>query len=156
MRGACLLFLCLALGSAAPQAADTPAEFATPALEQRYRTLLDQLRCLVCQNQTLADSHAELAQDLRDELVRQLDAGRSDAEIRTFLVERYGDFVLYRPPFAWRTWLLWLGPFLLCAAALVAIARRGRVGPRAPLPLTDAERQRLNGLLPGSPDEPRR
>ncbi|MGH9556520.1 MAG: cytochrome c-type biogenesis protein, partial [Terriglobales bacterium] len=88
-----LLLATLALPAA--HAADTPAQFDTPALEQRYRALLDELRCLVCQNQTLADSHADLAQDLRDEVVRQLAAGKSDAEIKHFLVGRYGDFVLY-------------------------------------------------------------
>src|SRR5690606_7171661 len=86
-------------------------------------------RCLVCQNQTLADSNAELAADLRRQVETMILAGRSDSEIKSFLVERYGDFVLYRPPMQQNTWLLWIGPFaLLFIGALVwwRIQRRGR------------------------------
>ena len=76
-------------------AADTPHELPTPELQQRYQVLLEELRCLVCQNQSLADSHAELAQDLRNEVHRMLKEELTDEEIRAFMVERYGDFVLY-------------------------------------------------------------
>jgi cytochrome c-type biogenesis protein CcmH len=100
--------------------------------EQRIRQLSEKLRCLVCQNQSLADSNAELAQDLRQQLREQVAAGRSDREIMDYLVQRYGDFVLYEPPFKASTALLWAGPFVLlaaAAAALIAILRRRRRAP---------------------------
>ncbi len=100
--------------------------------EQRIRHLSEKLRCLVCQNQSLADSNAELAQDLRQQLREQVAAGRSDREIMDYLVQRYGDFVLYEPPFRASTALLWAGPFVLLAAAfaaLIAILRRRRRAP---------------------------
>jgi cytochrome c-type biogenesis protein CcmH len=100
--------------------------------EQRIRQLEEKLRCLVCQNQTLADSNAELAGDLRREVRGQVAAGRSDEEIIAYLVQRYGDFVLYEPPFKATTALLWVGPFLLLAAGagfLVFAVRRRRNAP---------------------------
>ena len=100
--------------------------------ETRIRQLEEKLRCLVCQNQTLADSSAELAGDLRREVRDQVAAGRSDEEIIGYLVQRYGDFVLYEPPFKATTALLWLGPFLLLAAAagfLILAVRRRRNAP---------------------------
>lgn len=103
--------------------------------EQRIRQLSEKLRCLVCQNQTLADSNAELASDLRQQLREQVAAGRSDDEILDYLVQRYGDFVLYEPPFKATTVLLWVGPFVLLAAAalvLVATLRRRRRAPEEP------------------------
>src|SRR5918999_4635432 len=84
-----------------------------PELEKRVNALADELRCLVCQNQTLADSNAPLAVDLRNQIREQLKAGKSERDVVAFMVERYGDFVLYRPPFKLRTALLWLGPFLI-------------------------------------------
>ena len=104
-------------------AADTPHEFATPELQARYQVLLEELRCLVCQNQSLADSHAELAQDLRDEVYRMLAEDLSDDQIRAFMVERYGDFVLYKPPVKTSTLMLWFGPFALIAIALIILWR---------------------------------
>lgn len=104
-------------------------ENTNPQTEQRIRQLSERLRCLVCQNQSLADSNAELAQDLRNQLREQVAAGRSDGEIMDYLVQRYGDFVLYEPPFKATTVLLWIGPFVLLAAAalvLVATLRRRR------------------------------
>lgn len=92
------------------------------AEEERFRHLAGKLRCLVCQNQTLADSGAELAGDLRRELREQIRAGRSDEQIVEFMVARYGDFVLYEPPLKPTTLLLWAGPFALLAAALGAVA----------------------------------
>ncbi|MDH5436877.1 MAG: cytochrome c-type biogenesis protein CcmH, partial [Gammaproteobacteria bacterium] len=86
-----------------------------PAEEQRYRNLIGELRCLVCQNQSLADSDAELAVDMRNEVHKKISAGKSNDEIIDFLVERYGDFVRYRPPVKATTFLLWFGPFLLLA-----------------------------------------
>ena len=87
--------------------------FATPEDEARYQTLTEELRCLVCQNQNLADSNAELAQDLRRQAYEMVQAGKSNDEIVAYMVQRYGDFVLYRPPFRPATMLLWIGPFAI-------------------------------------------
>ncbi len=112
--------------------------FNTKAIENnetRIRQLEEKLRCLVCQNQSLADSNAELAGDLRKQLREQVAAGRSDDQIIEFLVQRYGDFVLYEPPFKATTALLWIGPFVLLAVAagfLVAAVRRRRNAPEEP------------------------
>ena len=95
---------------------DTGEEFADPALQARYERLTHDLRCLVCQNESIADSNAGLAADLRREVREMLSAGKSDQEILAFMTDRYGDFVLFRPPFVARTWLLWLAPALLLAA----------------------------------------
>lgn len=89
------------------------ARFDDPEKQQRYEQLINELRCLVCQNQTIADSNAELALDLRNKVAEQLAAGSSDEEIINYLTARYGDFVLYRPPIQSNTMLLWAGPFLL-------------------------------------------
>ena len=100
---------------------------ADPALDTRLKKLEEELRCLVCQNQSLADSSAPLAEDLRREVRQLAVAGKSDDEIKQYLVARYGDFVLYRPPVKSTTWLLWFGPFVLLAAGGVTwwlIARR--------------------------------
>jgi cytochrome c-type biogenesis protein CcmH len=105
---------------------------ADPALDVRLKKLEEELRCLVCQNQSLADSTAPLAEDLRREVRQLAVAGKSDDEIRQFLVARYGDFVLYRPPVKSTTWLLWFGPFVLLAAGgmiwWLILRRRGRKG----------------------------
>jgi len=115
---ALVLVLTLALGLTA-LAQETPEE-------ARLRTLQEKLRCLVCQNQTLADSPAGLADDLRRELREQLKSGRSDGEILDFMVARYGDFVLYEPRFKASTALLWVGPFALLAVALLSVAMMAR------------------------------
>ena len=128
-------------------AADAPATFSDAALAARYEVLLGELRCLVCQNQTLKDSHAELAQDLRDEVRRLLEQGNSDTQIRDYLVARYGDFVLYSPPLKGSTWLLWLGPFALLLVAIVVVVKLSRRRASPPLPLDDAERARLAEAL---------
>lgn len=107
---------------AAGAGAIAPADFDSPEQRERFRALINELRCLVCQNQTLADSDAPLAEDMRREVLKMIKAGRSDDEIRAFLVERYGDFVLYDPPVKPATWLLWFGPLLLFAAGGVALA----------------------------------
>ncbi|EGK72123.1 Cytochrome c-type biogenesis protein ccmH [Methyloversatilis universalis FAM5] len=104
---------------AAPVASD-------PALEARVQKLGEELRCLVCQNQNIADSHADLALDLKKQLREQIAAGRTDDEIKTYMVERYGDFVLYRPPLKATTVLLWAGPFVLLGAVAFALLRRLR------------------------------
>ena len=105
----------------------TVCAHADPALDARLKKLEEELRCLVCQNQSLADSTAPLAEDLRREVRQLAVAGKSDDEIKQYLVARYGDFVLYRPPVKSTTWLLWFGPFVLLAAGGVIwwqIARR--------------------------------
>jgi cytochrome c-type biogenesis protein CcmH len=99
-----------------------PFPFRSDLEEQRYRSLLEELRCTVCQNQSLADSDAPLARDLRRELFQMLQQDLSDMEIRHFMVERYGDFVLYRPPLARHTILLWFGPVALLLVSLMATA----------------------------------
>ena len=101
-------------------------EFDSPQTEAEYQRLIDELRCLVCQNQNLKDSDAELARDLRRETYDMLQAGKSPEEVIDFMVARYGDFVLYRPQFKTSTWLLWLGPFVLLLIVLVVFVRRMR------------------------------
>ena len=98
-----------------------PLPFANELEERRFRHLAEELRCTVCQNQSLADSDAPLAQDLRRELFALIRDGRSDMEIREFMVQRYGDFVLYRPPFAAHTILLWAGPIVLLLGSLIGV-----------------------------------
>jgi cytochrome c-type biogenesis protein CcmH len=102
-----------------------------PDLDARLKRLEAELRCLVCQNQTLADSNAPLAEDLRREVRELANTGKSDAEIKQYLVSRYGDFVLYKPPLQRNTWLLWTGPFVLLAggaAIWYAVVRRRKRG----------------------------
>jgi len=123
-----------------------------PVLEERVKRISNDLRCLVCQNETIAVSSADLAVDLRRQVREQLRAGRSDDEIRAYMVARYGEFVLYRPPFKPTTVLLWLGPFalLLGGGALLYYLLRQRAAARPPLP--EAERDRARALLKdGSP-----
>jgi cytochrome c-type biogenesis protein CcmH len=120
----------------APLAAIEPLQFADRAEEQRYQQLLRELRCLQCQNQSLADSGANVAGGLRQEIHRQMQAGRSDDEIKAFLVERYGEFVLYRPEVKSGTWLLWFGPFVILAGGAVALVlhlRKRRTGATTPV-----------------------
>jgi len=134
----------------APAAAATnPDEILKdPALEQRARALARQLRCLVCQNQSIDDSDADLARDLRRIVREQLVAGRSDQEIVGFLTARYGDFVLLKPPVRPITWLLWFGPLavLLVGGGLVVAFFRGR-RPEPAAELDAGERERLQRLL---------
>lgn len=122
-------------------AVDTGPPFKDPAQQARYEQLIRELRCLVCQNQSIADSNAALASDLRREVREMIAAGSSDAEIRAFMTERYGDFVLYRPPVAPRTWLLWLAPALLLLAGIgvagVVILRRARAARSDPASLDE-------------------
>jgi cytochrome c-type biogenesis protein CcmH len=117
------------------------------ALDKRVKQLSHELRCLVCQNQTLADSNAPLAVDLRNQIREQLEAGASERDVIDFMVARYGDFVLYRPPFKAGTLLLWLGPFLLLVAGGALLAKRiSRRQPPAPQ-LSQADRARAAKLL---------
>jgi len=117
-----------------------------PGLERRVTSLAHELRCLVCQNQTIADSNAPLAQDLRNQIREQVKAGKSERDVIDFMVARYGDFVLYRPPFKAATVALWTGPFVLLLLGAWLLVRRVR--KKAPPPeLTDAERRRAAQLL---------
>lgn len=140
---AALLAAPLAAKEAAPAAAD-------PVLEKRVTALAEELRCLVCQNQTLAESNAPLAEDLRNQLREKMREGKSDREVVDFLVERYGDFVLYRPPLKATTVLLWFGPLLLLAAGFAVLLRRVRAR-RAVVEsgVSDADRKRAAELLAG-------
>ena len=116
---------------------------------ERYQQLIYELRCLVCQNQNLADSNAELAGDLRREVHRLILEGKSDQDVIDFMVARYGDFVLYRPPLKAKTVLLWSGPFVLGIGALVLllVQLRRRAEDAGATPLSDEERARLRALL---------
>ena len=138
---------------AAPQEAPTIA--ADPALEQRVNKIGEELRCLVCQNQTITDSHAGLAVDLKNQIREQLQAGRSEKQIIEFMVERYGDFVLYRPPMKATTILLWAGPFVLLGIAFAGAAvvlRRRRALAAGATPLTEAQRRKATQLLQDEPE----
>ena len=129
------VLVCLAAVAGAKDAAPLADD---PVAEKRLIALSEELRCLVCQNQNIADSHAELAQDLRREIRGMIQAGKSDKEIIDFMVARYGDFVLYLPPFKATTALLWVGPLLLLLVGLLSMGcylkrRSQRVTDDAPL-----------------------
>jgi cytochrome c-type biogenesis protein CcmH len=147
-----LAALLIALSAALPaRAAITPDEvLADPALEMRARALTKQLRCLVCQNQSIDDSNATLARDLRRLVRERLAAGDSDAAVLAYLQARYGDFVLLRPPVKSTTWLLWFGPgvLLVAAGAFVLLrARRRQAAPVAAAPLSAEEKEKLASLI---------
>ena len=129
-------------GEAVPLAED-------PVVEQRLIAISEEMRCLVCQNESLAGSRADLALDLRREIRTLIKEGKSDAEIMDFMVSRYGDFVRYRPPVKPTTWLLWFGPFLLLIGAGVILVRMVRSSQRtgAPKALDAAQREKAQSLL---------
>ncbi len=151
-----VLLACLAVPGA--YAATSPDEMLDdPVLEQRARDLGKQLRCLVCQNQSIDDSDAPLARDLRLIVREQLVAGKDEAEITAFLTARYGDFVLLRPPVRPATWGLWFGPFLvllLAGAGIVMFVRRRRGVAAEATELSEDERRRLDALLDRPDREP--
>ena len=120
-----------------------------PQIEQRMRALTEQLRCLVCQNETLADSRADLAEDLRKQIREQVKAGKSDKEILAFLTDRYGKFVLYNPPVDSTTYLLWFGPFIVLIAGTGVLYRylKHRRELISDQPLTADERKRAEEIL---------
>ena len=141
-------FLALSLATSA-HAVQPDEVLKDPSQEARARALSLELRCLVCQNQSIDDSNAPLARDLRLLVRERIVAGDDDTAIRRFLVERYGDFVLLKPPFDSRTVLLWIGPFLVLAAgaaAVFAAARKRRAVALSAPPLTDEERRALAAL----------
>ena len=147
-----VLTIFLILGSGPLQATATleSFKFADDAAEQHFKDLISELRCLVCQNQSLADSDAELAHDLRAEVYEMVQDGKSDAEIVEFLVARYGDFVLYNPPVKPSTYLLWFGPFALMILAGGVLLRAVRRQKRTvTTEISTADRKRLDDLLGG-------
>ncbi|WP_294531960.1 cytochrome c-type biogenesis protein [uncultured Rhodoblastus sp.] len=148
-----LVLLVLAPGALAPAFAVQPDEIlADSQLEQRARNISAGLRCLVCQNQSIDDSDATLAKDLRVLVREHLQAGDSDEQIRKYLVARYGNFILLKPPFAWDTALLWLSPFVLLAlggAAILSHSRRKR-SEKPAAPLSADESEKLKSLLGAS------
>lgn len=114
--------LTLLLAAGAALAIDSEPPFPDPAVQARYTALTHELRCLVCQDETVADSNADLAADFRRQIHDMVAAGKTDADIKAYMVQRYGDFVLYKPPVQSSTALLWVGPFLLLAIALGIVA----------------------------------
>ena len=132
-----LLLLALMLFSLAA-AAVAPIEFRDAAEEARFRALSAELRCVMCQNQSLADSNAQIAEDLRRQVLDLMREGKSDDEIKDYLVARYSDFVLYNPPVKPTTWLLWFGPALIllggAAVLVVVVRRRAAAAPAVPPP----------------------
>ena len=145
------LALCLALAAPFAAADEAKPTEQDPVAAKRAVRLSEQLRCLVCQNQTIAESNAELALDLRRQVHEQIAAGKTDAEIIDFMTSRYGDFVLYKPPLKTTTVLLWAGPGLLLLAGFIVLFRvlRSRRQLADEAPLTPAERERAARLLAG-------
>jgi cytochrome c-type biogenesis protein CcmH len=142
-----ILFTCLCLNTsfakdAAPLADD-------PVTEQRLISISEEMRCLVCQNESLAGSRSDLANDLRREIRTLIQEGKSDDQIRAFMVERYGDFVLYRPPVKPITWLLWIGPFVILLIGIVGLLRylRRRNQAMPSTTLSEEDNQKIDALL---------
>ncbi len=147
---ALVLAALIALGAVPALAIVAGEQLDDPVLEARARALGKELRCLVCQNQSIDDSNADLAKDLRRIVRERLLAGDSDGEIKSYLVSRYGDFLLMKPPFKAKTYALWLGPaliLLLGGAGVAVYLRRQARQPETATPLTDDERRRLERLL---------
>jgi cytochrome c-type biogenesis protein CcmH len=135
-------------GTAAAGTAAAELSDAELVRSDRFRRLASELRCLVCQNQSLADSNAELAVDLRDEVVRLMRTGQDDRQIKRHLFDRYGDFVLYRPTFEPRNWALWLGPFVMLAIGAGVLWRMSRRRTQSvPAPVSREEAERIRRLL---------
>jgi cytochrome c-type biogenesis protein CcmH len=148
MRSILLIALCvLSLGSSFAKDAVPLAD--DPVLEQRLISISEEMRCLVCQNESLSGSRSDLANDLRREIRTLIKDGKSDEQIRNFMVERYGDFVLYRPPVKPITWLLWIGPFIILLigiGGLLTYLRRRNNAVRD-IALSDDDNKRIDALL---------
>jgi cytochrome c-type biogenesis protein CcmH len=145
-----LSLLIMTLLSINVYAKDEPVVFNNSQHEQRYYELIEEVRCLVCQNQSLADSNAELAQDLRKEIIDMIKSDKDNQYIIDFLVQRYGDFVLYRPPLKENTWLLWFGPFLFLITALIAaivVIRKQSNADSSDIEISEEQQKQLNELL---------
>ena len=143
------LMLFLVLGTQFASAKDAAPLVDDPATEQRLIVISEEMRCLVCQNESLAGSRSDLANDLRAEIRVLIREGKSDDQIRAFMVERYGDFVLYRPPMKPLTWLLWIGPFVILALGITGLLmylrrRDKQVKPQA---LSTADNEKIDDLL---------
>jgi len=151
-----LIALALLFGSAA-FAKDAAPLAEDEAVEQRLNVIAEELRCLVCQNESLAGSRADLAQDLRREVRKLIKEGKTDAEVKDFMVSRYGDFVLYRPPVKPTTWLLWAGPFVLLIIGVIALIvylrRRGKVVAQTGTDHLSAEQQQRAAALLSEEDK---
>jgi cytochrome c-type biogenesis protein CcmH len=141
MAGICVLVigLVMVLGPDMSVAMDADAKLSDPVQQEAYERLTHEVRCLVCQNQTIADSTAPLAADLRREIRQMIEAGRSEAEVKNFLLDRYGDFVLYKPRFIASTALLWLAPLLLLLVGGFALRRIILRRADLPVPADDEE-----------------
>ena len=150
-----LLLLCLIPSFAIAQVQEEERPSDDPVIEARLAKLSKELRCLQCQNQTLADSPAGLAADLRREIRAQMEAGKSDQEVVAFLTQRYGDFILYKPRVTFTTYLLWFGPFVLLLGGLYVLFRyiRQRRDSIPEQPLSADERRRAEELLAASGKE---
>ena len=151
MRRAAALFAAVLLASAAPALAEPPPApdrpLTDPAQEGRARALFGDIRCVVCQHESIADSPAGIAADLRGLVREQIAAGKTDDEIKADLIRRYGDYVLFQPPVRIGTWLLWFGPFALAAGAgMVLVLRARRRGTAEAAPLTEEEERALAEL----------
>ncbi len=148
---ACLALVCLAI----PAGAATPP--ADAASEARLKALTEELRCLTCMGQSIADSNSGFSEDMRREIRELMAKGHSDAQIMEFMVQRYGDFVLYRPPLKSTTWLLWAGPFVLLALALAVLIAKLRKRSRrfSPPPLSAADHEIASRLLQGKEENSR-
>jgi cytochrome c-type biogenesis protein CcmH len=154
MRVLPLLFLAMLAWGGAALAVEPAERLPDTGLEARARAISTELRCLVCQNESIDESHADLARDIRRLVRERLAAGDSDARATQAVVDRYGDFVLLRPPVKPATWLLWFGPVVLVLVAGLGTAvwlRRRTRSADAPAPLTEAERARLDRLLQDDP-----
>lgn len=142
-----LVILCLSLFTSLSYAEIEHHDFQSLEQEQSYQTLISELRCLVCQNQTIADSNADLAKDLRRQVYEMLQQGQSQQQIADFMTERYGDFVLYNPNFNLKTGLLWLGPALFLLIGLIAVLLFARKKTNSGSGLTDEQKNQLAKIL---------
>ena len=143
------LLLCTAFASAQPAKPEAPPQFTNVAEEKRFHALVSELRCVMCQNQSLADSNAQIARDLRNEVLELMRQGKSDPQIKDFLVARYGEFVLLKPRFSVKTAILWATPILLLLIGAIAIFVfiRTRPSARAVAVLSAEEQARIDELL---------
>lgn len=148
MKRLIIIFTLLFLLDFTAYAAVEVKQFKTPEHEQRYKNLINEFRCVVCQNQNIADSNAALAKDLRKQVYKMINAGQNDKEIMDFMVTRYGDFVLYRPLFNSSTFLLWVGPFIIFIIGLFVLIRFIRQRKKVVVEtLSDNDKEKLKQLL---------
>lgn len=144
----CSFMLLMQWSSSALAAPIETYTFETPAQEEAFYRLSDELRCLVCQNQNIAESNADLAKDLRREIYQMINEGQSEEQIIDFMVERYGDYVLYRPPFKPLTWLLWFGPAVIFFIGLFMVIRilKAQAKDKQAVTLSEKDLERIKQL----------